>query len=294
MDGESIAAMRIRAVHVLVPIFILAVSGCGLLKKKKKTFDNDSPPDTPVSSLEPPAVNRADLTRFPDEILLHGQADLIRQVAFARTAPDEGGSTVGVIDADTAILKWSLRSGNTLVTFDRAAFPGKKFAGWVPNAVFTKAVAAGTVTPPPTAVKTANPVIAGTTTAPTTTVAGNTPPPTGQCALTLRSTSFNPSSATCGFNEKVRAGSPASMSFPCAGGTAVARFSTQTFTGTADQNRVSISNTSLFPFSGCTVRSVQTITGTPPNLSYRYSETIVSGKCPGTSTCTATGGISAL
>src|SRR4051794_30015591 len=118
--------MRIRAVHLLVPVLVLAVSGCNLLKKKKKTFD-DSPPPPSLSSLEPPAINRADLTRFPDEFLLHGQPDLIRQITFARTAPNEGGTTVGVIDPDSAILKWSVRSGSTLVTFDRAAFPGQKF-----------------------------------------------------------------------------------------------------------------------------------------------------------------------
>ena len=225
--------------------------------------------------------------------MLHGQADLVRQLTFARTAPDEGGTTVGVIDPDTAILKWSVRRGSTLVTFDRQAFPGKKFAGWVPDSAFRTAVAAGTVTPTATAAKTATPVITGTATA-VPTVAGTTAPPTGQCQLTLRSTSFSPSTSTCSFNEKVRAGSPATLSFPCAGGTAVARFSSQTFTGTADPNRVQISNSSLFPFSGCTVRSVQTISGSPPNLSYFYSESIVSGTCKGVSTCTARGGVSAL
>lgn len=281
--------MRIRAVHLLVPVLILAVSGCGLIKKKKQKFDDTPSSDpTPLSSLEPPAFNRADLTRFGDEIQLHGQADLVRQLTFARTAPDEGGTTVGVIDPDTAILKWSVRRGSTLVTFDRQAFPGKKFAGWVPDSAFRTAVAAGTVTPTATAVKTATPATA------VPTVAGIVAPPTGQCQLTLRSTSFSPSTSTCSFNEKVRAGSPATLSFPCAGGTAVARFSSQTFTGTADPNRVQISNSALFPFSGCTVRSVQTISGSPPNLSYFYSESIVSGTCKGVSTCTARGGVSAL
>ena len=32
---------------------------------------------------------------------------------------------------------------------------------------------------------------------------------------------------------------------------------------------------------------------TPPNLAYSYAETIVSGKCPGTTTCTARGTVSA-
>ncbi len=277
--------MRIRAVHVLVPVFIVAVSGCGLLKKKKKTFD-DSPPPVSTADLEPPAINRAALTRFPDEVLLHGQSDLIRQITFARTAPNEGGSTVSVIDANTAVLKWSLRGGNTLVSFDRAAFPGKRFAGWVPASAFTTAVAAGTV-PTATSIK---PVVQPTATA-TATVGGVAP--SGTCTLTLRSTSFSPSKSTCSFEEKVRAGSPATLTFPCAGGSAVARFSSQTFSGTADPKRVSITNTAVFPFSGCQVRAFQTITGTPPNLAYSYAETIVSGKCPGTSTCTARGTVSA-
>ena len=283
-DGENIAAMRIRAVHVLVPIMILAVSGCNLLKKKKKPTTFDDSPATSSLSLEPPAFNRADLTRFPDEVLLHGQADLVRQITFARTAPDEGGTTVGVIDPNSAVLKWSLRNGSTLVTFDRQAFPGKKFAGWVPDASFSAAATA----------KNAPPVVGGVKPAATATVAGTSAPPGGQCQLTLRSTSFSPSTPTCSFNEKVRAGSPATLSFPCSGGTAVARFSSQTFTGTADPNRVQISNSTLFPFSGCTVRSVQTISGSPPNLSYFYSESIVSGTCSGVSTCTARGSVSAL
>jgi len=275
--------MRIRAVHILlVPVFILAVSGCGLIKKKKKTFD-DSPPPTPLTDLEPPAVNRADLARFPDELLLHGQSDLVRQITFARTAPNEGGSTVGVIDANTPVLKWSLRGGNTLVSFDRAAFPGKRFAGWVPASAFTTAVAAGTV-PTATGVK---PFVQ-----PTATV-GATTPATGTCTLQLRSTSFSPSTATCQFEEKVRSGSPATLTFPCAGGAAIARFGSQMFSGTADPKKVSLTNTTLFPFSGCQVRAFQTITGTPPNLAYSYAETIISGKCPSTSTCSARGTVSA-
>jgi hypothetical protein len=270
--------MRIRAVHVLVPVFVLAVSGCGLLKKKKKTFD-DSPNPTPLADLEPPAVNRADLTRFPDEFLLHGQSDLIRQITFARTAPNEGGSTVGVIAADTGVLKWSLRGGSTLVTFDRPDLPGKRFAGWVPDSAFRPAVPAG-VTATATTVKPP----------PTSTVAA---PATGTCTLQLRSTSFSPSTSTCQFEEKVRSGSPATLTFPCAGGTAVARFGSQTFSGTADPKKVSITNTTVFPFSGCQVRAFQTITGTPPNLAYSYAETIISGKCPNTSTCTARGTVSA-
>lgn len=291
--------MRIRAAHVLVPLLVLAVSGCNLLKKKKKTFDDDNSSSSPSSSLlEPPAVNRADLTRFSDEVLLHGQADLVRQITFARTAPNEGGSTVGVIDPDTAVLKWSLRGGNTLVTFDRAAFPGKKFAGWVPDASFTKSVAAGSTgtggvvkpfvggnpTATPTATVTAIPTVASTTA-----------PTTGTCTLTLRNTSFTPSKSTCSFEEKVRSGSPAPLTFPCAGGPASVRFGSQTFSGTSDANKkINLVNTTIFPFSGCQVRAFQTISGTPPNLNYIYTETIISGNCPNTSTCTARGAISAL
>lgn len=268
--------MRIRAVHVLVPFFVVAVCGCGLIKKKKKptTFEDPTNVNTPLSSLEPPAVNRADLIRFPDEVLLHGQADIIRQITFAKTAPDEGGTTVGVIDPDTAILKWSVRSGNTLITFDRQAFPGKKFAGWVPDSAFTAAKVAATAT-------------ATTPTAVTTSTGVVTSAPTGDCRSSLRISGFTPSTSTCGFNEQVRANSGASMNFPCAGGSASVRFGSQTFTGTADKNRVTLSNTSLFPFRGCTVRAIQTISGAPPNLSYNYSEFIVSGTCKGVSTCTA-------
>lgn len=282
--------MRLRAVHFLVPVFILAVSGCGLIKKKKKTFDNS--PDDPTSDnssapAEPPATNRADLTRFPDEVQIHGQPDFVRQISFARTAPDDGGTTVAVIDPNTPVLKWSLRNGNTLITFDRAAFPGQKFAGWVHDVSFTAPVAAGTVptaTAKPTATATSTAVVAGTASAPSA----------GTCTLNLRSTSFSPSTATCSFNEKVRSGSPATLTFPCAGGAATARFSSQTFTGTADKSHVDISNVQPFTFQQCQVTSTQHISGTPPNLSYTYSERTTGANCKGVSTCTASGRVSAL
>ena len=284
--------MRLRAVHVLVPIVVIAVSGCGLLKKKKKTFNNDDPSSDPgtTATAEPPATNRADLTRFADEVLLHGQPDFVRQITFAKTAPDDGGTTVGVIDPDTPVLKWSLRSGNTLITFDRAAFPGKKFAGWVNNAAFTTTVAAGSTAtgtapkPTATATATATGVVAGTASA----------APTGTCTLSLRSTSFSPSTATCSFNEKVRSGGPATLTFPCAGGAATARFSSQTFIGTADKTHVDITNSAPFTFRTCQVTSTQRITGTPPNLSYSYSERTTGGDCAKVSTCTASGRVSAL
>ena len=113
-SSANIPGMRLRAVHFLVPLIVIAVSGCGLIKKKKKTFDNsDDPSSDPAAtaSAEPPATNRADLARFPDEILLHGQPDFIRQITFARTAPDDGGTTVGVIDlrysgAEVVVAQW--------------------------------------------------------------------------------------------------------------------------------------------------------------------------------------------
>jgi hypothetical protein len=273
--------MRIRAVHALVPVLVVAVCGCGLLKKKKQpgTFQDGTTTTGAAASLEPAAFNRADLVRFPDEVLLHGQADFVRQITFARTAPDEGGTTVGVIDPDTAILKWSLRGGNTLITFDRQAFPGKKFAGWVPASAFTVATATATATATPTATATTGGLV------------GNAP--TGDCKTTLRVSGFTPSSGGCSFNSQVRSSGGATMNFPCAGGSASARFGSQTFTGTADRSRVQLSNTSLFPFSGCSVRAIQTISGTPPNLSYSYSEFIVSGTCKGTSTCRASAAITA-
>ena len=112
--------------------------------------------------------------------------------------------------------------------------------------------------------------------------------------MSLRSTSFSPSTQTCSFNEKVRSGGPATLSFPCAGGAASARFSTQTFVGTADRSHVDITNSAPFTFKSCQVTSTQHIVGTPPNLSYSYSERITGGNCSGVSTCTASGRVSAL
>jgi len=260
--------MRTRAYRALVPLLViggvLATTGCSKLLKKKKpptTTTSSDDPTTAFSDLD--AFNKGDITRFADERKLFNESGFVRVISFARTAPAEGGTIVGVIDPDSLVSKVSNRAGFTLITFNRTAFPGKRFAGWVPDAAFFF------------------PTAGGTPTTPTVTGTG------GTCSLTLRISGFSPSSPTCSFNESVRANSPSTVFFPCSGGSASARFGSQTFFGSADKTRVSLSNSTTGTFQGCQIRTTQTIAGSPPSLSYFLSESIVGGSCKGISTCTA-------
>jgi hypothetical protein len=258
------------AYKTLVPLLVVAgmlsTSGCAkLLKKKKPPSGTGDDPSTSSAFGDLDAFNKGDISRFVDERRLFNETGFGRVITFARTAPNEGGTIVAVLDPDSLVLKQSNRFGFTLITFNRAAFPGKRFAGWVPDSAFQF----------PT----------------------NAPPPpvnTGTCSMTMRISGFVPSSPTCSFNENVRTNSPSTMFFPCSGGVASVRFGPQTFVGTADRNRVSISNTSTNTFSGCQIRTTQTIAGSTPSLSYFLSESIIGGSCKGISTCTARATITAL
>jgi hypothetical protein len=266
-----------RATRILVPILVVAgvfaTSGCKLLKKKRPP-PTTSGDDTPITSSfnDVDAFNKADVSRFIDEQRLFNETGFIRVITFARTAPDSGGTIVGVIDPDSLVLKHARRFGNTLITFNRAAFPGKRFAGWVPDSAFITPVAP---TPSPTP-------------------RGITGTGSGTCSMTMRISGFTPSKSTCSFNENVRSNSPSTMFFPCSGGAANVRFGSQSFAGTADKTRVAISNVSTNEFQGCTIRTTQTIAGSTPSLSYFLSESIVGGSCKGISTCTARASITAL
>lgn len=270
--------MRSRAYKTLVPLLViggvLSLSGCNVLKKlaKKKTPTGDTSGDGVGTFNDFDAFNKSDVSRFIDETRLFNETAFVRVITFARTAPDNGGTIVGVIDPDTLVLKHARRFGNTLITFNRAAFPGKRFAGWVPDSAFFFPI-----TPPPTITPPSN--VTGTG---------------GTCSMTLRVSGFTPSKSTCSFNEKVRTNSPTTLFFPCNGGGATARFGTQLFSGTADKTRVSLSNSSVSTFSGCEIRTTQTIAGSTPVLSYFLSETIVGGTCKGISTCTARASMTAL
>jgi len=270
--------MRSRAYRTLVPFLVIAgvlsVSGCNVLKKlakKKQSTTTSSDDDTPTTSTfnDIDAVNKADISRFPDETRLFNDTGFIRVLTFARTAPDGAGTIVGVIDPDTLILKQAHRFGSTLVTFNRTAFPGKRFGGWVPDSAFNFPTAAT-----PTA----------TTPTPTTVTGTGTG---GTCSMSLRLSNFVPSKSTCSFNETVRNNNPSTLTFPCNGGGATARFGPQTFSGTADKNRVNVTSSVVGTFSGCQIRTTQVIAGSPPNLTYFLSESFVGAPCKGISTCTA-------
>ena len=262
--------MRSRAYKTLVPFLVigavLSLSGCNVLKKlgKKKAPTDDGTSST-FNDFD--AFNKGDVSRFTDETRLFSETAFIRVITFARTAPDNGGTIVGVIDPDTLVLKHARRFGNTLISFTRSAFPGKRFAGWVPDSAFFFPI-----TPPVTP-----PSITG-----------------GTCSMTMRISGFTPSKSTCSFNENVRSNSPSTLFFPCNGGGATVRFGPQLFSGTADKSRVSLSNSTVGTFSGCEIRTTQTIAGSTPVLSYFLSETIIGGSCKGISTCTARASITAL
>ena len=268
--------MRSRAYQTLFPLLVVAgvlsLSGCNILRKlgrKRSPPSTDNGTSSNFNDFD--AFNKSDVSRFVDETRLFNETAFIRVLTFARTAPDSGGTIVGVIDPDTLIIKHARRFGNTLISFTRASFPGKRFAGWVPDSAFFFPI-----TPPPTF----NP--------PTTTGTG------GTCSMTLRVSGFTPSKSTCSFNENVRSNSPTTLFFPCNGGGATARFGSQLFSGTADKSRVSVSSSTVGTFSGCEIRTTQTIAGSTPVLSYFLSETIVGGSCKGISTCTARASMTAL
>jgi len=259
---------------VVVLVSVAAVVGTtGCSKKKKGTTTSGSTTTSIASELD--AVNKDQLSRFGDEKKLPAEPGVIKQLATVRSAPNEIGTAFGVLDPEKPVLKYAEHAGYTLVAYERQPGATQKWAGWVPDAAFsTFGDMPGT----------------GTAAAPspgTPTVAANAPTTTaGTCTMTLRTTGFVPSAASCVFDEKVRTG-PATLTYPCAGGAARASFSTHAFAGTADKSKVALSRVSTFAQGGCTWKSVQSITGTPPNLSYSYSESVASGTCKNLSPCTA-------
>lgn len=281
--------MQPRYLPILVPVLSLAVlSGCGILKKKKKTdpgSTSSSSGSITTAAGDFEALNKGDISRFGDELKLAADLGFVRQLVTVRTAPNEGGTTVGVIDADKPVNKYAERLGYTLVTFDRVG-SSQKWAGWVPNESFSTTALLPGAKPVATATAT------GTTTGLVTT--GTSKPATGQCTLSLSSSGFSGKSS-CTFDEKIRS-NQATLKFPCDGGNASASFANHTFSGTASKTSVIISRTNTFDFRGCQFRTVQTITGVPPSLKWSYAEQILPNqgtKCNGMSTCTASANIAA-
>lgn len=287
--------MQPRYLAVLVPFLSLAVlSGCGILKKKKKTPTGDGTTGTSTVTPSAPgefdAINKGDISRFGDEAKLAADLAFVRQLVTVRTAPNEGGTTVGVIDPDKPVTKYAERLGYTLVTFDRSGAT-QKWAGWIPNEAFSStAILPGAKPSATTASTTPVPVQTGGI----VTTSTAKPGPGGQCSFTLSSSGFSGKSS-CTFDEKIRSNS-ATLKFPCDGGAASATFGNHTFSGIASKTSVSISRANTFDFKGCQFRTVQAITGTPPSLRWSYTESILPNqgtKCNGMSTCTASANISA-
>ncbi len=293
--------MQPRHLPVLVPFLAVTVlSGCGLLKKKNKqttTFDDPNGASggitTTTAAGDFNAFNKSDVSRFADEVKFNADLAFVRQLVTVRTAPNEGGTTVGVIDPDKPVNKHAERLGYALVTFDRSGTT-QKWAGWIPNEAFSStAKLPGTPGAPSTVTTTgtAKPATTTTTTTGLTTTGTGTG---GSCSLQLSSSNFSGRSS-CTFDEKIRSNT-ATLRFPCDGGNASASFGNHTFSGTASKTSVIISRTNTFDFRGCQFRTVQTITGSPPSLRWSYAEQILPNqgdKCKGMSTCTASANISA-
>jgi Cys-rich repeat protein len=124
---------------------------------------------------------------------------------------------------------------------------------------------------------------------PPPTDAGNdvTVPPTdagnGACtsSLTVTITAKGPYS-TCQWDTTVVESSPATLHYPCAGGTASVVFGAQTFTGDLTSGKLSVQNVHTYPFpvkntgTVCDYTATQTITGTlaSGSLHYDYSEVL--------------------
>jgi hypothetical protein len=106
---------------------------------------------------------------------------------------------------------------------------------------------------------------------------------------------------TCTYNTTADSSSPATLTYPCAGGAASATFGTQTFTGTESDGTLSITNVSKYSFTNtkyhvtCTYVATQTISGTLASgkASYSYSEALDANQptlCPFvTAGCSANG-----
>jgi hypothetical protein len=114
----------------------------------------------------------------------------------------------------------------------------------------------------------------------------------GQCIRAIKLQSFQASSPTCSLNEEVR-NRPANLTFPCAGGAALASFGSQVFQGRVTGDVALLTNVSQFQFEGCPWESTQSVTGSLNNktLTYHYSERLKSteARCKNASPCTATG-----
>jgi hypothetical protein len=112
---------------------------------------------------------------------------------------------------------------------------------------------------------------------------------------------------SCTFDTTVEASSPATLTYPCAGGSASVTFGSQVFTGSETGGTLSLSNvhtyTQHFAFMGtmfaCDYKATQTISGslTAGTLQYAYSEVLVTinPTCAlGTVTCHESGPVTAM
>ncbi len=109
------------------------------------------------------------------------------------------------------------------------------------------------------------------------------------CAVTLRVAQLAMSHDTCWVDEKVT-GASGTLTFPCSGGTAEARFSSIVFTGQMSDGQVELLLATQFKYSdGCRWESRQRLAGVLESgaLLYEYSEAPAAGQQGCVYGCTA-------
>ncbi len=119
----------------------------------------------------------------------------------------------------------------------------------------------------------------------------DTGPTTCTRTLTIAAVAITPTG--CPLNESVTA-APATLTYPCAGGTGTATFGTQTFTGSVANGQVGLQNVDTFLIGGsCIWQSTQRLEGSLAGpLTYTYSEKVVTTGCSSSGACKGSGSCS--
>jgi len=115
----------------------------------------------------------------------------------------------------------------------------------------------------------------------------------GTCTKTLTIATVTITPSGCPLNEDVTA-APATLTYPCAGGTGTVTLGTQTFSGSVANGQVGLENLDTFLVSaGCTWQSTQRLEGALGGpLAYSYSEKVITSGCSGAGACKGSGSCS--
>jgi hypothetical protein len=128
---------------------VVAIGGCGLLKKIKGEGEADDAavdPDTPTADAEdaaptdPPehsalAANEDDIARFPDETTLDSVTATVQRTSSVREAPLTG-AVVMALGKDTEVVQVAEREKYSLVVFTDPNDSSRKLMGWLHQDAF--------------------------------------------------------------------------------------------------------------------------------------------------------------